>query len=423
MSPVKIEKSPLMTQRQCRLVLPSVILTPGIEHGRAEKFLGDIYCQSEEVLTFLKGGVVLHVITSLGSGGAEQMLTRLVLANRSSFRQVVVSLLDGGIYVSKLRNAGIEVHTLNLNGFYRLPAAFFSLVQLLWRIRPDVVMTWLYHADFLGTFAAIGSGLGAKRVIWNIRCSNIDFGNHARATRWVVRVLSWLSPLPKAVSTNSRAGQRAHHALGYRPRHWAVLPNGLDSNEYRPNERDRIEVRTELGIQPTEFAIGMVARLDPQKDHANFLAAADIVARSYPQARFILVGRGTNTLPARGGVLMLGERHDIPRMLRGLDLMVLSSAYGEGFPNILAEAMATGIPCVATNVGDAAAIVEEFGFVVPPRNASALATAITTILSEPPEIRAFRGKRARQKVERSYSMKSAIRAYRQLCQLVRSKTI
>jgi glycosyltransferase involved in cell wall biosynthesis len=349
------------------------------------------------------------------------MLTRLVLANRRSFQQVVVSLLDGGLYVGKLRNAGIEVHTLNLNGFYRLPAAFFSLVLLLWRIRPDVVMTWLYHADFLGTFAAIASGLRPGRLIWNIRCSNIDFGNHARTTRWVVRALSWLSPLPKAVSTNSRAGQRAHYALGYRPRHWAVLPNGLDLNEYRPNQRDRIEVRTELGIESDEVAIGMVARLDPQKDHANFLSAADIVAMGCPQARFILVGRGTETLPARDRFLTLGERRDVPRILRGLDLVVLSSAYGEGFPNILAEAMATGIPCVTTNVGDAAAIVDELGIVVSPRDPKALATAIKRLVSETPEARSLRGRRARRKIQKSYSMWGATKAYRELCQIAHSQ--
>jgi glycosyltransferase involved in cell wall biosynthesis len=393
-----------------------------LRHGGGENFLNDITVDRRNTLASLKGRVVLHVITSLGSGGAEQMLTRLVLANRLSFRQVVVSLLDGGIYVSKLRNAGVEVHTLNLNGFHRLPAAFFSLVLILRRIRPNVVMTWLYHADFFGTVAAIVSGLGPGRIIWNIRCSNIDFGKHARTTRWVVRMLSWLSPLPRAVSANSRAGQRAHHAFGYRPRHWAVLPNGLDLNEYRPNERDRMEVRSELGIARNEFAVGMVARLDPQKDHSNFLAAADIVALSYSQARFILVGRGTNTLPARSRLLALGERHDVPRLLRGLDVIVLSSAYGEGFPNILAEAMATGIPCVTTNVGDAAAIVEELGIVVSPRDPQALANAITTLLSETPEARSSRGKRARRKIERSYSMGRAIRSYRQLCQLARSET-
>jgi glycosyltransferase involved in cell wall biosynthesis len=390
--------------------------------GQDWENLGRHCPQLEKNLSFAKKGVVLHVITGLGSGGAEQMLTRLVLANRAYFRQVVVSLLDGGVYVDKLRTAGVEVHTLNLNGFHRLLTALLRLVLITRKLRPDVMMTWLYHADFLGTLAAIASGLGSRRVIWNIRCSNIDFGHHARTTRWIVWILSRLSMLPRAVSANSGAGKRAHHALGYRPRRWAVLPNGLDLKEYRPNKEDRIEVRTELGIDLDHLAVGMVARLDPQKDHANFLAAAEIVASRYPEARFILVGRGTNTLPARDRILALGERKDVPRLLRGLDVLVLSSAYGEGFPNVLAEAMATGIPCVATNVGDTAAIVEEFGIVVAPRDPQALAAAIANLLSEPPEARSLRGNRARRKIETTYSMQRASEAYRQLCQSASSET-
>jgi glycosyltransferase involved in cell wall biosynthesis len=371
-------------------------------------------------LELVRRKVVLHIITSLGSGGAEQMLTRLILANRWQFQQVVVTLLEGGVYLSQLRNAGVEVHSLDLSSFFRFPPAFLKLLVILHKIRPDVMMTWLYHADFMGTLAAFVGGLGVRRVIWNIRCSNIDFGNHARATRWIVRALSWVSPLPAAISTNSRAGQLAHRALGYRPRLWAVLPNGLDLKEYRPNKQDRFKVRNELGIGPRDFAVGMVARVDPQKDHANFLTAANLVLASNPQSRFILVGRGTEGVGARDEILTLGERSDVPRLLRGLDLIVLSSAYGEGFPNILAEAMATGVPCVTTNVGDAAAIVDEFGIVVSPRDPKALARAIIKLMSESPELRLSRGKLARRRIKRKYGMMGANKAYRQLYNLATS---
>jgi hypothetical protein len=137
---------------------------------------------------------------------------------------VVVSLLDGGAHACKLRGAGIEVHSLGLDRFSRLPGAFIKLVRLIRHVRPSLIMTWLYHADLIGTLATMVSGVGVKRLIWNLRCSNIDLNGYSWTTRWTVKLLTWLSPLPRLVSVNSRAGQRAHEALGYRPRDWMLLP-------------------------------------------------------------------------------------------------------------------------------------------------------------------------------------------------------
>jgi UDP-N-acetylmuramoyl-tripeptide--D-alanyl-D-alanine ligase len=356
---------------------------------------------------------VMHIITDLGCGGAERMLARLVLADRNaeSPRHVVVSLMDGGIYLLELQTAGIECHGLGLNRFHQFPGALLRLVRLMRKLRPDVVMTWLYHADFLGTIAAIASGLGTDRLVWNLRCSAIDFRNHAATTRWIAAFLARISRLPKAVAANSRSGQRAHQELGYRPRHWVFLPNGLDLNEWRPDEDDRLEVRRELGLDDGMVAVGLVARLDPQKDHLTFLAAADIVSMKCPLARFILVGRNTDKVASSRRVLCLGERRDVPRLLRGMDIVVLSSAYGEGAPNVLAEAMATEVACITTEVGDAAALVEGCGVIVPPRNPEALARAITTLVCEDPADRARRGRRARDVIRREHSLGRSLSLY------------
>jgi glycosyltransferase involved in cell wall biosynthesis len=289
---------------------------------------------------------------------------------------------------------------------------------MLRRNRPDVVMTWLYHADFIGTMALLASGLGTDRLVWNLRCSNLDFKDFARTTRWLVSILAWLSPLPRTIAANSRSGQRAHQALGYRPRSWVYLPNGLDLDEWRPDEADRVKIRHELGLKNGGLAVGMIARLDPQKDHATFLAAAERVSGRGWQVRFILVGRNTTKLPTYEHVLALGERRDIPRLLRGMDIIVLSSAYGEGFPNVLAEAMATEIPCVTTDVGDAAALVDGTGLVVPPRNPGALAAAIEMLLSEDAASRTSRGRRARETIQRNYSLKRIAELYHELWQFV-----
>lgn len=345
------------------------------------------------------------------------MLKRLVLADHAKYpsRNVVVSLLDGGVHADKLREAGVEVHSLGLKGFIHLPAAVLKLVLLMRRIRPSLVMTWLYHADFVGLLAAIISGIGADRVVWNLRCSNIDFSKYAISTRWVVSVLAWLSPLPRLISVNSHAGRRSHLTLGYRPRDWGFLPIGLDLKEYRPNERDRVLVRTELGLDATLFAVGMIARVDPQKDYATFLMAAKMVTAKYPHVRFILVGRNTDKLSVIESVTALGERHDIPRLLRGLDAFVLSSAFGEGTPNVLAEAMASGLPCITTNVGDAAVLVETCGIVISPQSPDELAAAIEALVSEAHQIRKLRGQLARKIIRQRHNIEHATDIYHQLC--------
>jgi glycosyltransferase involved in cell wall biosynthesis len=390
------------------------VLTRRERYGRGAK---------ERAVSFTESGTVLHVITDLDRGGAEAMLVRLVVAAqlRGSVKNIVVSLLDGGVHANKLREAGIEVHSLQLSRFANLPGAFIKLVRLMRHVRPSLIMTWLYHADLIGTLAAIVSGVGTKRLIWNLRCSNIDFDRYAWTTRWTVKLLTLLSPLPRLVSVNSRAGQGAHEALGYRPRDWMLLPNGIDLDEYRPDGRDRIHVRNELGLDATTFAVGVIARVDPQKDHATLLDAAERVVAEYPHVRFVLVGRHTDKLPRLDRVTVLGERHDIARLLRGLDVVVLSSAYGEGTPNVLAEAMATGIPCVATDVGDAAALVEQSGIVISPQNPSELAAAIQSLLYEAAQARALRGQRARETIRRWYNIEGAADRYYELCNVVLNK--
>ena len=361
--------------------------------------------------------IIVHVITELGSGGAERILTRVVLAahSRTACRQVVVSLMDEGFYGAALRSAGIELHCLRMRRGVPSLRAVLTLAHVLRRHKPDVVMTWLYHSDLLGLLASLLAGLGTRRVVWNVRCSDLDISQSPASTRLVVRTLARLSALPAAVATNSWSGQRHHAIIGYRPRRWVVLPNGFDPGEWRPDASDRRRVRLELGLAEHSTAIGMVARADPQKDHATFFAAAE---RLYTEDRglwFILIGRGTEglTVPATlaGRMKVLGERQDIQRLLRGLDVFVLSSAYSEGFPNAIGEAMATGLPCVVTDVGDSKIVVGDSGLVVPRRNADELARALETVIIESIGKRNERGRRARERIERHFRQDAMVARY------------
>jgi glycosyltransferase involved in cell wall biosynthesis len=360
--------------------------------------------------------IVLHVITGLGSGGAERMLARVATHDYGSeTRQVVVSLTKDDVYTTTLRNAGLEVYSMGMRRGRPSLNGVLQLAQIVRRLRPDVVMTWMYHADLLGTLAVPLSG--SPPVIWSLRCSNLDLSRHPRLTRWTIASLARLSRLPAAVAHNSRIGRDVHTTLGYRPRRWAYLPNGFDLDEWRPDQADRMAVRSELGFENGHTVIGLVARIDPEKDHATFLAAAARAVAVRPELRFVLVGRDTETLKIpdvlHGRIRVLSERSDMPRLLRGLDIATLCSL-SEGFPNSVGEAMASAIPCIVTDVGDAAEIAGETGIVIPPRDSSALASAITTMVMEGKDTRQRRGQAARNRVKKNWSIHRIAQLYQEL---------
>jgi glycosyltransferase involved in cell wall biosynthesis len=231
-------------------------------------------------------------------------------------------------------------------------------------------------------------------------------------------VLARASRRPQAVIANSEAGRRDHAALGYRPKRWIVLPNGFDLNRFRPDPDRRAEQRGRLAATERHLLVGMVARVDPMKNHVGFLRAAGDVAAALPEARFVLIGRDTEMLQVpealAGKVQALGERDDVADILPALDLVVLPSRYAEGFPNVLGEAMASGVPCVATDVGDAASIVADTGALVPAGDDRALARAITRFLDQSDEARARAGEAARRRIAAEFSIETIARRYEEL---------
>lgn len=365
---------------------------------------------------------VMHIISGLNLGGAERMLMRIVSSRVEEDwpRATVVSLTDEGACGAILLDAGVDLICLNMSRTVPSPSDLFRLIRIIRSRKPDLIMTWLYHADLLGTLAALLAGLSTRQIIWNLRCSSVDFSHFSKTTLYIVRFLSLLSRIPGVVATNSHAGRFAHMALGYRPKRWAYLPNGFDLDEWRPNAADRSAVRAELGLADDAFTIGMVARIDPQKDHATFLAAAEEAANARSNLRFVLIGLETESLPLPASlvdrVIALGVRHDVPRLMRAMDIHVLCSTYGEGFPNVVGEAMASEVPCIVTDVGDAAALIENTGLVVPSRDPTALAEAMLHLADETPEQHRERGHAARAIVEQRYDIGKVRGIYSELWQ-------
>ena len=363
---------------------------------------------------------VVHLITDLQRGGAERMLQRLVSHREAALRHTVISLQDEGAYGPAMRDAGVAVHCLGMRPGLPSPAALWQLIGLLRRLRPDVLQTWLYHADLMGSIA--GRLAGIRAIVWNIRCSAMEMAAYGRSTAWVLRTLVRLSRWPVLVVANSRAGIADHRNLGYRPRQWGYIPNGFDLTEWRPDAAARTELRVLLGVPADRLLVGMVARLDPQKDHATFLVAAAAVALARPDVAFVLIGRGVTPRmppfvralaepPLHDRLHFLGENESVERLMPGLDLLALTSAWGEGFPNVVGEAMACGVPCVVTQVGDAASIVGEAGLSVPVGDADGLASAILQLLALDEAARHRLGAAARARIGANYSIEAVAAQY------------
>ncbi len=351
---------------------------------------------------------ILHLITGLQTGGAEGMLARLVTqTDQQRFPSVVVSMTDTGTVGPIIAGAGIPVEALGIRRGMIDPRGLTRFIGLLRRYRPDIVQTWLYHADLLGLIAY---QLGyAPRLAWNIRCSDMVGPTMLRA------ILSRFSAPPEAVIVNSLAGRRFHERIGYRPRRWEYIPNGYDTAVLRPDEAARNRLRGALGIDPSAIVIGLPARYHPMKDHATFLAAAARQAASYRDLVFLLIGAGINSanrdlvqaIEAHGlmpRLRLLGERADMNAIYPALDIATLTSAFGEGFPNVLAEAMACGVPCVATDSGDAAEILGDCGIIVPPRDPQALAAGWQQMIALGREGRSALGVRARAHIAENYDL-------------------
>lgn len=351
---------------------------------------------------------VMHVITGLQTGGAERMLERLVLAPRErpvSFH--VVSLLPGGAVAERLRRGGIRVTSLGMRRGLPDPSALLRLARLIRREKPDVVQSWLYHADILATLALRWSGRRRHtRLFWSVRCASMESGDRTFAPKWARAACVRLSRFADAVIANSHAGRDFHQALGYKPGRFVVIDNGIDVDRFRPDAAARASVRAELGIADARPLIAMVARLDPVKDYATFLRALELL----PEVSALAVGDKTETLPDRPGLHRLGERRDVPRLLAACDLVV-STSLSEGFPNSLLEAMAAGVPAVATDAGDSRRILGDTGIVVPLADPAAMAVAVRQLLAESPEARQRRKVRARERAVQQFGLGRMVEAH------------
>ena len=367
--------------------------------------------------------IVLHVITGLNDGGAEAVLFNLVLSDQQHIHKVI-SLMGPGKYGPLLESAGIGVSYVGLLPSLPSPIKLLRFFRLVRAANADVVQTWMYHADLLGGLAARGSGV--KRIAWGVHHSNLDSRGTKWPTRQLVRVNAWLSGrLPCKIISCSNKGAEVHKSIGYPASKMVVVHNGYDTSAFLPDREQRAAIRAEFGIAEDQLLLGCVARYNPQKDHNNLIMAFQKVRAQRPDATLLLIGpgmtednrellkllEGTNTA---GWIKLVGPRTDIPAVMNGLDLHVLSSAFGEAFPNVLSEAMSCGTPCVATDVGDSATIVGDTGRICSARDPDALAEAILELVTslQDPSL----ANRCRERIIENFTLEHMIDGYTRVWQ-------
>src|SRR5579863_519531 len=373
---------------------------------------------------------ITHIITGLAAAGAETALYHLLAAlDRQEYQSEVISLTDRGPTAARIEALGVPVRALAMMRSVPNPLAIRRIAKILRRSRPNIVHTWMYHANLIGGLAAQAAGIP---VIWGIHHSKVDPQDTKRFTVWTVRACAWFSKqLPARIICCANSSELAHIQLGYDAEKMEVIYNGIDSDIFRPNPEARQALRSRLGIAPDSLLIGMAGRLHRHKDHNNFFAAARLLRAEHPDVHFVLCGEGlepgNSKLAAevadglQGHCHLIGLQREMPAFYSALDIAA-NSSLSEAFPMAVGEAMACGIPCVVTDVGDSPAIVGDTGRIVPAREPALMASALRELIDAGAETRRVLGDAARERVVTHFSVTQFAQRYQSLYRNVGNRT-
>ena len=358
---------------------------------------------------------VCFLIRQLNDGGAQRQLVELVKGlDRGRYESSVMTFYPGGRFAAEIeRLEGVQLICLNKRRRWDVVGFASRLISSLRRLRPDILHGYLPPANCL--VVMLKPLLARTRLVWGVRASDMELHHYDWPTRQVLAVERRLARYPDLIIANSSIGAGHHQARGFPREKLAVIPNGIDTSRFRPDAAARRLLRSQWGIADSEFLIGIVARLDPMKDHETFLKAAAQLRHERCDVRFVCVGDGpapyrqrlqglADTLGLGSLVMWAGARGDMPAVYNALDVLTLISAFGEGFPNVVGEAMACGTPCVVTDVGDAAGVVGDTGIVVAPRDPKAVVGAWNTLFARAGSDVQTLKQRARQRIEHEFTL-------------------
>ncbi|MGD8561480.1 MAG: glycosyltransferase [Desulfarculaceae bacterium] len=372
---------------------------------------------------------IVFLIRSLERGGSERQLCLLARGLKQKGHEVVVATFyAGGPLEAELASTGVEVADLAKKGRWDLAGFARRLRRLLLQVKPQILYSFLDTPNLAAAW--VGPKISGLKVVWGVRASDMEMADYDWFAGLTHRLLKLASRRAHLIIANSQAGARHFQAQGLAADKMTVIPNGIDTGRFRPDPEAGSRVRAKWGLSGDDFVVGLAARLDPMKDIPNFLRAASLLRPDFSHLRFVCVGGGPDDylrelkalaagLGLSAGLIWAGERGDMEAVINAFDLLVLSSAYGEGFPNVVGEAMACAKPCVVTEVGDAAWLVGEPRLAAPPRDAQALAQRCRDVVNLPDSQRRSLGQSLRQRIEKDFSLERNLeRSQRALALLV-----
>jgi len=364
---------------------------------------------------------VLHIISGLGIGGAEAALFKLVSgSNQIGDKHSVVVLkriegMEQDFFDAKI---SVEFFSFDKNPIRE----FFKLVTYIRNGKFNIVQTWMYHADLIGGLAAFIAR--SPNIIWGVRTTGLS-ANSKFSTKCVRFVCARLSHwIPKTIVYVANSAVQSHIEVGYSAKKICVIPNGFNLDNLQFNIRFKEEFRKTFNIAKDELIIGTVGRFNPAKDYENFVKACGIVAKNNPQTRFLMIGKNlddengqlkswiqSSTYPHN--FVLLGEQRNIANYLSTMDIFCLSSRI-EGFPNVIGEAMAVGIPCVVTDAGDSAYIVGDSGVVVEKENSEQLGSALISLINKSDSYKTNLKNKAKERIQSEFTIKNVVLLYQKL---------
>lgn len=335
---------------------------------------------------------ITHIIIGLNIGGAELMLKRLVLQGQKdkSVHHSIISLTDLGVIGIQLREKGIPIYYIGIKSRFLDFNKIFKLRKILKETQPDVVQTWMYHADLIGTLSA--KSLGINNIVWGIRTTDVSQGA-SNLTSYICKVCAKLSHIfPKAIICAAEKSKEHHVSIGYDEKKMIVIPNGYQIEELLAPKERGLEIRKEFNLSSSDIVIGSIGRFNIVKNQKFFIEISAELVKEMPELKFMLIGRDNtdnnehlmhwiNKYDLSNNFILLGERKDIPSCLQAMDIFCLHSKT-EGFPNVLVEALAAGVPCVANNVGDVEYILRDYGYCIPRNNKKEFCNKIKEIINE-----------------------------------------
>lgn len=367
---------------------------------------------------------ILFIINWLHTGGAEMMLYKLLTRfNQQRWELIVISLISGGKLEQKISELGITVHNINMKRGLPTVRSICRLIKIVSQQNPDLIQGWMYHSNLVAYFSSTFL-LHRVPVLWNIRSSLYTLKNQNIVTALIIKFSAGLSKFTKKIIYNSNNSAIQHQNRGYACEKTIVIPNGFETDIFKPNKQAYLKIRNDLGIDSESLIIGMIGRFHPVKDHETFLKAASLLSKSYPKVQFVLAGNEVDyrnqkltklieEIKLTGQIHLLGERDDIPVLTAALDI-ACNCSYSEAFANVIGEAMACCVPCVVTDVGDSAWMVGNTGRVVAQRDPEALANTWKELIELGSVARVALGEAARARVIECFSIDSVVTRYESL---------